>query len=178
VRLNGVRPFTWTLAADALGALSEEPASATSPAIAKRTTVRGWGELRRSFGGTQGATIRLAAGAATSDPLPQMAFRAGGLATVRGFPYGTQQGQGFWSGQLDVSLLKGGGIRPVLFVDAGHAARLGDLFEGDVLVGGGLGLSLYSSLLRTSLIRFDISRQITPVYTKKLRLDLVFQAPR
>lgn len=163
--LKGVRPFGWRVGGDLLRG-------------AGTTSARAYVQASGSFGGVRGATLRLKAGIASSPTLPQMAFRAGGLGTVRGFEYGAQRGQAMWAAQLDVSLLKGGGIRPVVFVDAGRAAAAGDLFRGPVLVGAGAGVSLYSSLLRTSLIRIDVSRAVTPVPTRKLRLDLVFQSPR
>jgi hypothetical protein len=164
-QLTGVGRVSWTLAGDVLGGEAA-------------TTGRVWGELRTSIGAVRGATLRVKAGAATSPTLPQQAFRAGGLNTVRGFDYGIQRGAGLWAAQLDVSLLGGGGIRPVVFVDAGRSGPVDELFEGEVLVGGGVGVSLYSSLLRTALIRIDVSRAITPEPTRKLRLDLTFQAPR
>ena len=170
VRLSGVRPARWTLGAEGLTGERLTGEGATGG--------RAWAEVRYAVGDVRGATLRLKGGLASTDALPQLGFRAGGLNSVRGFEYGTQRGTGFWAAQLDVSVLRGGGLRPVLFIDAGRAAPAGGLFEGDVLVGGGIGVSLYSSLFRTSFLRLDVSRAITPVPTKRLRVDLTVQAPR
>jgi hypothetical protein len=40
--------------------------------------------------GGRAPVLALQAGVATADPLPQQAFRLGGLGTVRGFDYGTR----------------------------------------------------------------------------------------
>ena len=46
------------------------------------------------------------------------------------------------------------------------------------LVGGGIGLSVYSPLLRTTLIRLDLSHPISPDTGGKWRFDLVFSPVR
>jgi len=111
-------------------------------------------------------TIGLRAGITTADPLAQLAFRAGGLGTVRGFDYGARRGQAFWATQLDVPL-SGGILRPVAFVDAGQAAAASALTRSRLLAGGGAGLALFGGLLRMDLshpitgggdgLRFDLS---------------------
>jgi hypothetical protein len=72
---------------------------------------------------------------------------------------------------MDVAPLPGR-LRPVLYLDAGQAGRAGDLFSGPVPAGVGVGLSLFSGLLR-----FDLSRSVSPDEAR-LRLDIVVQAPR
>jgi hemolysin activation/secretion protein len=134
-------------------------------------TGRFFGEIRQSFGGRRGATIRAKAGIATSTDLAQMQFRAGGVNTVRGFDYGTLRGQAFWAAQLDVAPIAGR-IRPVLFADAGRASAPGDLFNGRVLAGAGVGLSVFGGLLR-----IDLSRRLSPG-DGTLRLDVTAGAPR
>jgi hypothetical protein len=163
VGLEGYGPFHWGFGADALTGSGQ-------------TGARAYGTVRKGVGGTRGATVRLQAGIGTNDSLPQLAFRAGGQHSVRGFDYATQLGRGFWSAQLDVSPI-GGSFRPVFFIDAGRAAAPRDLLSGRVLVGGGVGLSVFSRLLRTSLLRFDFSHAISPS-GGKWRFDLVFQASR
>lgn len=160
-RLAGIR---WSLAAEGLAGEGE-------------VTGRAWGDLRLSRGGAQGLTLRLKAGVAENAAPPQMQFRLGGMQTVRGFEYGTLMAPAFWAAQLDVSPMKGT-IRPVLFIDAGQAAPLDGLFESEALAGGGIGVSVYSPLLRTTLIRMDLSHPISPDEGGKWRFDLVFSPVR
>lgn len=158
-RVSHVSGIRWSVTADVLGGEG-------------RTTGRLLGELRGNLGDARGATLRVKAGIATSPTLPQMAFRLGGLATVRGFEYGERRGQAFWAAQLDVAPL-GGRLRPVAFVDVGQAARPGDLFSSEALAGAGVGLSLFSGALR-----FDLSHPLTPDAGGKMRFDIVVQAVR
>jgi hypothetical protein len=159
LRLNGLGDTRWSLTADVLGG-------------GGRTTGRLHGELRRGIGGRSGLTLRLKGGMATAPTFRQSLFRLGGINTVRGFDYGSIRGQSFWAAQLDVAPIRGR-LRPVLFLDAGQAARPGDLFGSRALVGGGIGLSAYGGLLR-----FDLSHPISPDTGGKLRFDIVVQAPR
>jgi len=158
VRLIGTGAVRWNLAADVLGGEGH-------------STGRLYGEARHSMGGRRGITLSVKAGVATRPTLQQSLFRLGGLATVRGFDYGERRGSAFWSAQLDVAPLKGR-FRPVAFLDAGQAAE-GDLFSSRAMVGGGLGLSVFNGVLR-----FDLSHPISPDTHRKIRFDLVVQAPR
>jgi hypothetical protein len=155
---SGAGALRWWLAAEGLAGAGTQ-------------TGRLYGELSQKVGRGAGATLRLKGGVASSPTLSQMQFRAGGPSTVRGFDYGTQRGQAFWAAQLDVTPLKSR-IRPVVFVDAGRAAGVDDLFSGQVLVGGGVGLSLLGGL-----VRFDLSRRLSPDVAR-LRFDLVIGAVR
>jgi hemolysin activation/secretion protein len=119
-------------------------------------TGRLFGQWRQPFFGRAGATIRVRAGVSTRPNLPQLAYRVGGQGTVRGFSYGIQRGDAFWSAQLDLSPSRRL-IRPVLFLDAGQAGRLDSLTRNKVLIGGGIGVSMINGL-----IRFDLSHPITP----------------
>ena len=94
------------------------------------------------------------------------------LNTVRGFDYGTGRGQSFWAAQLDIAPLPGR-LRPVLFLDAGQAERPSELFSSKALAGGGIGLSMFSGL-----VRFDLSYPISTGSDGKVRFDIVVQAPR
>jgi hypothetical protein len=158
VTLSGVIGPRWAVTVDALGGEG-------------LFTGRIFGQIRQSFGGRRGVTIRGKAGIATSTDLDQMQFRAGGVNTVRGFDYGTQRGQALWAAQLDIAPIPGR-IRPVLFADAGQATEPGDLFQGEVLVGAGVGVSIFGGLLR-----FDLSRALSPG-DATLRFDIVAGAPR
>lgn len=158
-RLRRVGTTRWNLTADVLGGDG-------------RTTGRIYGDVRRGIGSGVGITLRLKAGAATEPALPQALFRLGGLGTVRGFEYGTLRGPGFWAAQLDITPF-GARVRPVIFLDAGQASRISSLFSSSALVGGGVGLSLFRGL-----IRFDLSRPISPDQSRKVRFDLVLQGVR
>jgi hypothetical protein len=158
VRLTGTGDFRWQTTADVLGGEGV-------------TTGRVYGEVRRSVGKRSGLTIGLKSGLATSPTLPQTAFRLGGVGTVRGHGYGARRGQAFWAAQLDITPVPGR-LRPVLFADAGQAGGAGSLFDGRVLAGAGVGLSLFGGLLR-----FDLSRAVSPD-DARLRFDVVVQGPR
>ncbi|HEU4799265.1 MAG TPA: hypothetical protein VFS94_01410 [Gemmatimonadales bacterium] len=163
VRVDHFGGLRWTLAADGL-----KGAGVTSGRV--------WGEARKGWGGARGFTVRLKGGVADAAAPPQMLFRLGGQATVRGFEYASIRAPAFWAAQLDVSPLNGT-IRPLLFLDAGQAGSGKDLFGTEALVGGGIGVSMYSPLLRTTLIRFDLSHPITPE-GGEWRFDLVFSPVR
>jgi hypothetical protein len=137
-----------------------------------RSVGRLFGDARRVLGSGFRVTFRLKAGVGTEPAMPQSLFRVGGLHTVRGFEYGTQRGSLFWAGQMDISPF-GGRVHPVIFVDAGQASSASDLLSGTALVGGGIGLSLLRGL-----VRFDLSRPISPSGADKLRFDLVIQGIR
>ena len=152
----GVR---WSVTADVLGGDGERPGEL-------------FGDLRQQYRRRPGRHAAGEGGIATSPTLQQSQFRLGGLATVRGFEYGARRGQAFWAAQLDVAPLKGR-LRPVAFVDAGQAARPGDLFSSKALAGAGVGLSLFNGALR-----FDLSHPLTPDIGGKVRFDIVVQAAR
>lgn len=135
---------------------------------AGRSTGRIFGTVQLGAGPL---TTRTHLGLATLPTLPQMAFRAGGLGTVRGLDYGTQRGQALWSVQTDVALTRRL-IRPILFLDAGQAGRLETLDTQKVLVGGGVGVSFFRGL-----VRLDLAHAITPD-PGGFRVDLVFGAVR
>ena len=159
-RLEGrVGRARWALGADLL---------AGSPG----QTAKLFGEWRqRVNAGRSGLSFTARAGMATDDPLPQSAFRLGGLSTVRGFPYGALTGQGFWSMQADLGV-GSGNVRPVVFADAGQAGPRQAFFDRQVLAGAGVGLSFFGGL-----VRFDLSVPIDPSGGDP-RFDLVFLAPR
>lgn len=144
----------WRLGADVLGNRDQG-------------TARIFGSLdRQLLRGRASPTLGMRAGITTSDPMPQQAFRAGGMGTVRGFGYGAERGQAFWAAQLDLPLSRGV-LRPVAFVDAGQAGSARGLFDAPLLAGGGVGLSVLGDLFRMDLsrpiknggdrLRFDLS---------------------
>lgn len=158
-RLSGGGRLRWNVTLDVLGG-----AGLVRPRV--------FGDIRWSSGWRRGVTVRLEAGAGAEPALPQTIFRLGGLNTVRGFDYGTTRGPAFWAGQVDIAPF-GGRVRPVVFLDAGQAGAISDLGSSTALVGGGVGLSLFSGLLR-----FDLSRPISPDRDRKLRFDIVIQGVR
>ena len=161
--LQGGEAWRWSVTADGLSGDGT-------------TTGRLFGDLRHVLGGDRGALVRLKAGVTTDDPLPQMAFRAGGQQSIRAARYGSLRGQTFWSAMVDVTPW-GGTFRPVFFADAGWAGAIDDFETQQPLVGGGVGLSIYSSLLRSGLIRIDLSHQFAPS-SSAYRLDVIVQAFR
>jgi hypothetical protein len=132
---------------------------------------RVFGQWAQRIGGRRGVTLRLRSGIASDPDISQLAFRAGGLESVRGFDYGSQRGQAYWALQSDLTPFKGW-FRPVFFADAGQAARPADFGTTNVLVGAGVGASILDGL-----IRFDLSHPITPS-GGGLRFDLVIRAAR
>jgi hypothetical protein len=149
---------TWRLGAEGLGG-------------AGVTTARFMAELRQRAFGIRGVTLTGRAGVATSDTLPQSRFRLGGLKTVRGFDYGTFEGQAFWSAQGDWTPLKGT-VRPVLFLDVGQVGDVGSVFSQRPLIGTGAGLSFFNGI-----VRFDLSVPLAgPAH--EVRFDIQFGAPR
>ncbi|MEZ4412874.1 MAG: hypothetical protein R2910_07830 [Gemmatimonadales bacterium] len=149
---------TWRIGAEGLGGENG-------------TTGRFMAEIRQRAFGMRGVTITGRGGVATTDPLPQMAFRLGGLETVRGFNYATYQGQAFWSMQGDWTPFKGQ-VRPVVFADVGQAGALGSLFSQKPLVGVGAGLSFFNGIAR-----FDFSVPLQGP-ASGLRFDIQFGGPR
>jgi len=158
-RLCRVGTTRWNLTADVLAGDA-------------RTTGRVYGDLARGIGSGLGITLRLKAGAGTEPAMPQTLFRLGGLGTVRGFEYSSRRAPAFWAAQLDITPF-GARVRPVIFLDAGQASGVSRLFSSSALVGGGVGLSLFSGL-----IRLDLSRPISPDQSGKVRFDLVIQGVR
>ena len=139
-------------------------------------TGRLFGSLRQPlWQGTRRPVLTLKAGVATSPTLAQQEFRLGGVPTVRGFDYGTRRGQSFWAAQADLVPFAGF-LRPVVFADVGWAGDPDDFGESP-LVGAGIGVSLYSKLFRSGVIRFDLSRQLSPG-DPTLRFDIILQAVR
>jgi hypothetical protein len=158
-RLSGVGRLRWNLTLDVLGG-----AGLVRPRV--------FGDVGWSSRGRPRITVRVKSGAGAEPGLPQTAFRLGGVNTVRGFEYGTGRGPAFWAGQVDIEPV-GGRVRPVIFIDAGQAGAIAELGSSKALVGGGVGLALLGGLLR-----FDLSRAISPDRGRKLRFDIVIQGVR
>jgi hypothetical protein len=137
--------------------------------VGDSTAGRGWLDLRGRFrvAGRSGA-ISLRSAYAAGDTLPQLFFRAGGPATVRGYDYGTRVARGGWSAQVDMALTRRWLISPVIFADVGDTFRSGPF---DPLVGVGGGVSLFGGWIRA-----NGSVGLNP--GTDFRFDLLFGAPR
>jgi hypothetical protein len=137
--------------------------------VGDSTAGRGWLDLRGRFevAGRRGA-VTLRSAYALGDTLPQLFFRAGGPATVRGYDYGARVGRGGWSAQVDLALSRRWLLAPVIFADVGDTFRSGPL---DPLVGVGGGISLLGGWIRA-----NGSVGLNP--KTDFRFDLLFGAPR
>jgi hypothetical protein len=124
--------------------------------------------ISRGLGDRLSAAVTLGAGIADKAPI-QRQFFLGGSQTVRGQLPGTQVGETFWLGRLEV----GGavrGARPVLFGDVGWAGPR-SLWSrpGRPMSGAGVGLSILDGLIRA-----DLARGIYP--RERMRFDMYFEA--
>ncbi len=143
-------------------------------AVSGRGAARAVAEFRlpRIAGGWLAARIK--AGAAIGvDSVPQLALRAGGLNTVRGYDFGVARGDALWAMQLDVSRPTRSAVKVVAFIDAGQAGFRTDFGAAPFLSGGGVGVSLLGGLLRA-----NVSHPITHVAGRGVRFDLVFGSIR
>ncbi len=130
---------------------------------------RAWAHATIPFRVTgRSGALTLKTGYAVGDSLPQLRFRVGGPATVRGYDYGTRVGQGIWAAQLDLALTRGWIVAPVVFADVGDTY---DADQFDPLVGVGGGLSFFGGWLR-----FNGAVGLNP--SGDFRFDLLFGAPR
>ncbi len=115
-------------------------------------------DLSASHGIGDGAvSLTVAGGTSVGVVPPQRFWFLGGAPTVRGHLPGVESGDAFWLSRAEIA--HGVGVvRPVLFGDIGWA---GDRTQwrtiGQPLSGAGAGLSILDGL-----IRFDVSRGITP----------------
>jgi hypothetical protein len=128
--------------------------------------------LQKLVGGW--ATLRIKGGlAAGVDSVPQLALRAGGLNTVRGYDFGVAAGDAMWAAQLDVSRPTRSGIKVVGFIDAGQAGNRATFGAAPFLSGAGAGLSFFGGFIRT-----ELSHPLTQTAGRGLRFDLVFSGVR
>ncbi len=119
-------------------------------------------------------TARLKGGLALgADSVPQLALRAGGINTVRGYDFGVTHGNALWSAQVDLSRPGKGAIKPVFFLDAGQAGDRATFGDALFLSGAGAGFSLLGGFMRA-----ELSHPITHAAGRGFRFDLVFGAPR
>jgi hypothetical protein len=122
---------------------------------------------RGLFKGVDGA-LTLGAGSTVGEVPLQRFWYLGGSQTVRGQIAGTQFGDAFWMGRVELGT-DDVGFRPVVFYDAGWAGDRADFSKGRPMSGAGVGASLMDGL-----VRFDVARGIWP--EKKIRANLYVEA--
>lgn len=128
--------------------------------------------VQRLVGGW--ATLRIKGGLAIGvDSVPQLALRAGGINTVRGYEFGVQQGDALWATQLDVSSPGRSAVKWVGFIDAGQAGLRNNFGASKVLSGAGVGVSVLGGFIRA-----ELSHPLTQTQGRGLRFDLVFSGAR
>ncbi len=81
----------------------------------------------------------------------QRLWRIGGLETVRGFVFGTQAGESYWTGRLEASPRRKA-ITPVVFGDVGWAGLTNEWPGEDPLWSFGVGASFLWGIFRTDLV--------------------------
>lgn len=158
----------WTLVGDALR-------------VDGRAALRVAGDVRLPALATGWLSLRAKGGMAFGvDSVPQLALRAGGINTVRGYDFGRERGDAMWAVQLDVSKPGRAGVKPGLFIDAGQSVRrtraiaplpelAGTMIAAPVLLGAGAGASFLGGLVRAV-----VSHPLTARQGQGLRFDLVF----
>jgi hemolysin activation/secretion protein len=115
------------------------------------------------------AALTLAAGSSVGEMPLQRFWYLGGSQTVRGQSAGTQFGDAFWMGRIELGT-SNVGFRPVVFYDVGWAGERRDFGDpGRPMSGAGVGASLFDGL-----VRFDVARGIYP--QKKIRANLYVEA--
>jgi hypothetical protein len=120
------------------------------------------------------ATVRIKGGLALgADSVPQLALRAGGINTVRGYDFGTETGDALWAAQLDVSRPSRSAVKVVGFIDAGEAGFRSNFGAAKGLSGAGVGISVLGGFIRA-----ELSHPITETQGRGFRFDLVFGGAR
>jgi hypothetical protein len=162
IRLEHSGPgIGWMIDAGGLDA-NKDLAARLAGRLELKTLMRGWVTTRISMG----------IGAGT-EAVPQMALRAGGLNTVRGYDFGVARGDALWATQFDVSRPSRRTVKMVGFVDMGEAGMIRDFGAAPFLSGAGVGVSVLGGFVRA-----DLSHPITNADGHGFRLDLVFGGPR
>lgn len=117
-----------------------------------------------------GVALRLKGGVAEhADRVPQMALRAGGVETVRGYEFGAATGDALWAAQLDLNRGGRDAVKQVLFLDVGQAGDRRAFGEAKLLSSVGVGLSVLGGVVRA-----ELSHPLTERSGRGLRFDLRF----
>ena len=132
------------------------------------------GELRFQKLAGDWATLRIKGGLAIGvDSVPQLALRAGGLYTVRGYDFGVAAGDAMWAAQLDITRPSRSAVKLVGFIDAGQAGNRANFGAAPFLSGAGVGVSVLGGF-----IRGELSHPLTETAGRGFRFDLVFGGVR
>ena len=126
--------------------------------------------LSRGLGGRVEGALTGAGGWSGGDLPPQRRWYLGGAQTVRGQVAGTQRGDAFWLGRMELAR-SWPIMRPVVFGDVGWAGDRARLLDrpGRIMSGAGVGASFLDGLMRV-----DLSRGIRPA--QMWRVDLYLEA--
>ncbi|MEP7086037.1 MAG: ShlB/FhaC/HecB family hemolysin secretion/activation protein, partial [Gemmatimonadota bacterium] len=113
--------------------------------------------------------LTLSAGSSAGDVPIQRAWFLGGVATVRGQEPGSQAGDAYWLGRVEIGH-SFSGVRPTIFYDIGWAGDRENFGKSlRPISGAGIGASILDGLFR-----FDIAHGINPNHA--LRADLYTSA--
>ena len=119
--------------------------------------------------GRLAAAVTGAVGSSLGNVPVQRLWYTGGLRTIRGQIAGTQAGDAFWIGRVEVGM-RNGVVRPVAFYDVGWAGSRGKIGRIQPQRGVGVGMGFLDGLFR-----IDLSRGLYP--TKRWRTDIYLEAP-
>ncbi len=131
-------------------------------ASAEATATRGLGSR------LDGALTASVGSSVGSLPVQRLWF-LGGVATVRGQEPGTQAGDAYWLGRVELGRTFTG-VRPTIFYDIGWAGARADFARSvQPISGAGIGVAAFDGL-----VRFDVAHGMNPSHA--LRADLYTSA--
>ncbi len=122
--------------------------------------------------GERPGRVRLRGGYMEGDSLPQLQFRVGGPATVRGYTYGFRRGRILAAAQFDLELTTHPWVAPYVLADVGNVYQ-SDVpgVPGDPLAGVGAGLSFFGGWMR-----LELATGVNP--STAVRADFLFRVPQ
>jgi hypothetical protein len=98
---------------------------------------------------------------------PQREWYLGGLRTIRGLAPGTESGDAYWMGHVEITT-RSMFVRPIVFYDLGWAGDRNDwTHEGRLLNGAGVGASMMDGLFRV-----DVGKGIWPTHSVRVNAYL------
>ncbi len=98
---------------------------------------------------------------------PQREWYLGGLRTIRGLAPGTESGDAYWMGHVEVTT-RSMFVRPIVFYDLGWAGDRNDwTHEGRLRNGAGVGASIMDGLFR-----IDAGKGIWPTHSVRVNAYL------
>jgi hypothetical protein len=145
----GTDPDGWQLSADIRG----EGAGGTYSYVRGATDLT----VEHPVARVADAALTFGAGTSAGDVPAQRLWYLGGLRTIRGLAPGTESGDAYWMGHIEIGAHTHG-VRPLAFYDLGWAGdRTAWTQQGRPASGVGVGLSILDGMLR-----FDVARGIYP----------------